>query len=62
MIFKFIIPFFGGELMEYNDLDHKPSINGVELVPEMELEDIGIREMTPDMVAEIFLETFGVIL
>jgi hypothetical protein len=48
--------------MEYNDLDHKPSINGVELVPDMELEDIGIREMTPDMVAEVFLEIFGVIL
>jgi hypothetical protein len=28
----------------------------------MELEDIGILEMTPEMVAEVFLETFGVIL
>jgi hypothetical protein len=48
--------------MEYNDLDHKPTVNGVTLVPDMELEDIGIREMTPEMVAETFLETFGVIL
>ena len=48
--------------MEYNDLEHKPQINGVELQPEMTLEDIGILEMTPEMVAEVFLETFGVIL
>lgn len=48
--------------MEYNDLEHKPQINGVELRPDMELEDIGILEMTPEMVAEVFLETFGVIL
>jgi len=26
------------------------------------LEDIGITELTPDMVSEIFLEVFGVIL
>ncbi len=48
--------------MEYNDLENKPRINGVELQPEMEFEDIGILEMTPEMVAEVFLETFGVIL
>lgn len=48
--------------MEYNDLEHKPRINGVELHQDMELEDIGILEMTPEMVAEVFLETFGVIL
>lgn len=48
--------------MEYNDLEHKPRINGVELQPGMEFEDIGILEMTPEMVAEVFLETFGVIL
>jgi hypothetical protein len=48
--------------MEYNDLEHKPSINGVELAPDMEIEDIGILEMTPEMVEELFLETFGVIL
>lgn len=48
--------------MEYKDLEHLPSINGVELKPDMELSDIGILEMTPEMVAEIILETFGVIL
>lgn len=48
--------------MDYNDLEHKPTINGVELTQEMELEDVGIREMTPEMVSEVFLETFGVIL
>jgi hypothetical protein len=48
--------------MEHNDSDYKPQINGVELRPDMELEDIGILEMTPEMVAEVFLETFGVIL
>ena len=48
--------------MEYNDIEHKPQINGVELRPDMELEDIGVLEMTPEMVSEVFLETFGVIL
>lgn len=48
--------------MDYNSLDNKPSINGVELHEGMELADIGILEMTPEMVSEIFLETFGVIL
>lgn len=48
--------------MNYEELDNKPSINGVELVPGMELTDIGILEMTPEMVSEIILEVFGVIL
>lgn len=48
--------------MDYTTLDNKPSINGVELTPDMELEDIGIHEMTPTEVAELFLETFGYIL
>lgn len=48
--------------MDYNNLENKPSINGVELTQDMTLEDIGINEMTPEMVSEIFLETFGVIL
>lgn len=48
--------------MDYMDLENKPTINGVELVPEMELADIGILELTPEMVAEVYLETFGVIL
>lgn len=48
--------------MNYEELDNKPSINGVELVPDMELTDIGILEMTPEMVSEIILEVFGVIL
>lgn len=48
--------------MDYSELTNKPTINGVELAPDMELEDIGIMELTPDMVSEIFLEIFGVIL
>lgn len=48
--------------MDYNNLENKPSINGVELTQDMTLEDIGINEMTPEMISEIFLETFGVIL
>jgi len=39
-----------------------PSINGVDLTPGMELEDIGIVELTPEMVSELYLETFGFIL
>lgn len=44
---------------DYNELINRPSINGVELQSEMDLSDIGILEMTPEMVSEIFLETFG---
>jgi hypothetical protein len=42
--------------------ENKPSINGVELTSGMSLEDIGIIELTPEMVNELILETFGVIL
>jgi hypothetical protein len=48
--------------MDYTDLTNKPTINGVELEPDMELEDIGINELTPEMVSELYLETFGYIL
>ena len=48
--------------VNYEDLENKPSINGVELTSDMDLSDIGILEMTPEMVAEIFLETFGYLL
>lgn len=48
--------------MDYNELENKPTINGVELTSDMELTDIGILEMTPEMVDEIFLETFGYLL
>lgn len=48
--------------MDYEDLTNKPTINGVTLTSEMELSDIGIVEMSPEMVANIFLETFGFIL
>ncbi len=48
--------------MDYTTLENKPSINGVELQPNMELEDVGIVELTPEMVSELFLETFGFIL
>jgi hypothetical protein len=48
--------------MDYNELENKPSINGTTLEGDLELEDVGISELTPEMVSEIFLETFGVIL
>lgn len=48
--------------MDYETLENKPTINGVELKPDMGLEDIGINELTPEMVSEMFLETFGFIL
>ena len=48
--------------MDYNQLENKPSINGVELTSDIGLSDIGLSEMTTEMVSEIFLETFGVIL
>ena len=46
----------------YQELENKPTINGVVLEPNMELSDIGLVEMTPGMVAELVLETFGIIL
>ena len=48
--------------MDYNDLENKPTINGVELTQDMDLSDIGIVEMSPETVSEIFLETFGYLL
>lgn len=48
--------------MDYETLENKPSINGVQLTSDMTLEDVGIVELTPEMVSEIFLEVFGVIL
>ena len=48
--------------MDYQELENKPTINGVVLEPNMELSYIGLVEMTPGMVAELVLETFGIIL
>lgn len=48
--------------MDYEDLNNKPSINGVTLTSGMDITDIGITEITPEMVSEIFLETFGYLL
>lgn len=48
--------------MDYQEIDNKPSINGVVLESDMDLSDIGLIEMTPYMVAEIVEETFGIIL
>lgn len=47
---------------DYNDLDNKPTINGNELTSNMSLNDIGLVEMTPEMVTESFLEIFGYII
>lgn len=44
---------------DYDELENKPSINGTVLSSDMELKDIGIVEMTEEMVSEIFLETMG---
>lgn len=62
MISKSIIPFLEVFHMDYQELENKPTINGVVLEPNMELSDIGLVEMTPGMVAELVLETFGIIL
>jgi hypothetical protein len=48
--------------MDYNELTNKPSINGVVLSDDLKLSDLGLSEMTPDMISELFLEIFGVIL
>ncbi len=48
--------------MDYDELTNKPSLNGVTLEGDMELEDVGIVELTPEMVAELYLETYGFIL
>lgn len=47
---------------DYETLDNKPTINNVPLEGDMTLEDIGILELTPEMVSEIFLEIFGALL
>lgn len=49
-------------MIDYETLQNKPSINGTELSGDLELSDVGIEEMTPAMVTEAVLETFGVIL
>lgn len=48
--------------MDYNELDNLPTINGIEVKGDLTLTDIGILEMTPEEVNEIFLETFGSLL
>lgn len=48
--------------MNYNQLENKPTINGVEVDGDLTLTDIGILEMTPEEVNEVFLETFGYLL
>lgn len=48
--------------MDYDELINKPSINGQELTQDMTLEDVGIVELSPEMVAEIYLETYGFLL
>jgi hypothetical protein len=48
--------------MNYEELDNLPTINGVTVVGDMTLEDLGIIELSPEMVSELFLEVFGVVL
>jgi hypothetical protein len=45
--------------MDYNQFDNLPTINGTEVKGDLTLEDIGILEMTPEEVSEVFIETFG---
>jgi hypothetical protein len=49
-------------MSDYNQLDNKPTINGVVVEGDLTLSDIGILEMSPEEVNEIFLETFGYLL
>lgn len=49
-------------MADYESLENKPTINGVELTPNMSLEDVGIHELKPEDVSELLLETFGAIL
>ena len=44
------------------EVTNHPTINGVEVVGDLSLTDIGIIELTPEMVSDIFLDTFGVLL
>lgn len=48
--------------MDYNELENKPSINGTTIEGDLELDELGISELTPEMVSEIFKETMGVLL
>lgn len=48
--------------MNYEEIDNYPTINGVEVVGDLTLEDLGIIELSPEMVSELFLEVFGVVL
>lgn len=50
------------DAFNYNALENKPSINGVTLEGDLDWEDVGIVELTPEMVSELYLETFGFIL
>lgn len=48
--------------MDYETFENLPTINGKEVIGNMSLEDIGIIELTPEAVSELFLEVFGVLL
>ena len=48
--------------MDFDNLDNLPTVNGVTVQGNLSLEDIGIIELTPEMVAELWTETFGALL
>jgi hypothetical protein len=48
--------------MDYNNLDNLPTMNGVTVQGNLKLEDVGIIELTPEMVSELWLEVFGSLL
>ena len=44
---------------DYNRLDNKPSINGVELINDKSFEDLGVRTMTNFEILAVFNRVFG---
>ena len=48
----------GGGTMNYNALINKPKINGVELVEDKSLEELGVEEMTNADILETFKRVF----
>lgn len=50
----------GGGITDYRELTDKPSINEVELIGQLSLEDLGIKEMSIEEVDEIIKNLGGI--
>ena len=48
-------------ISNYDNIINKPTINGTEITENITFDDLGIREMTFDMVNEMILESFGIL-